>query len=311
MVGLFMTAKGLRECIPLLEKERVEVVVFLINSGGGALLEIERLSDCIQNEFKPRFRVVAWIKWAISAAAMTAHCIEEIYMMPEAAYGACTGWHGALVAMKGRDYLEVVYTMEKISARGKHDKAIMRAMQGDPDNPENSALSCDITPDGEVKWYQNEDGDYVVNPAGKVLTFTSETAAKYKFSKGTAATLDELAKLMGYQEIEWVGEVRSGYIYPISRAEQSMMTFRNKTFDDQERLREYYTNYQTAVQAAAGTQDKRDRGMLVGRARKAFEQIKAMVANNPNFALFTFGMLPSQWEEWVEQQEKLLRDLMK
>src|SRR5690606_34230378 len=126
MVGLFMTAEALKRAIPLLEKDNVTDVVFRIQSGGGALLEIQKLSDVIHNEFKPRFRVVAWIKSAISAAAMTAHCIEDIYFTSDGNYGACTGWYGQLTAVKGRDLEEVLYMMEKISARGKHDPKIMR-----------------------------------------------------------------------------------------------------------------------------------------------------------------------------------------
>src|ERR1041384_4869288 len=120
MVGQFITADSLDRCIPLLEKEHIDIVAIRINSGGGALLEIQKLSDEIEFKFKPKFRTVAWIEHAISAAAMTAHCMEEIYLMPGASYGACTGWYGQLTAVKGRDLQEVLYMMEKISARGKH-----------------------------------------------------------------------------------------------------------------------------------------------------------------------------------------------
>ena len=129
MVGIYMTSEQLKRMIPLLEAEKVDTVVFRINSGGGMLLEIQKLSDVIHNEYKPRFRVAAWIEYAISAAAMTSHAIEEIYFLPQGSYGACTGWFGALTAVKGRELEEVLYMMEKISARGNHDPKIMRSMQ--------------------------------------------------------------------------------------------------------------------------------------------------------------------------------------
>jgi hypothetical protein len=305
MVGIFITADALKRAIPLLEEERVTDVVFRVNSGGGALLEIQKLSDVIQNEYKKRFRVVAWIESAISAAAMTSHCIEEIYFMEHGNYGACTGWFGALQAVEGRELQEVLYMMEKISARGKHDPQIMRAMQiMEP-------LSCTINEQtGEVSWYQNLDGDYVVNPKERILCFNSQDALKYKFSKGTADDINSLAKLMGYSEYELVGKTIPGVPYPVCRAEQLEREFRETTFKDQSLTRSYFIEYQGAVGMARGAPPE-DRGKFVGKARQALEKIKRMVKNNPNFALFVFNMTPEKFKRWVDEQEDLLRELMK
>src|SRR5262249_18056968 len=157
-------------------------------------------------------------------------------------YGACTGWSGQLVAVKGRQLQEVLFMMEKISARGKHPKEIMRAMQiMDP-------LSCTTDENGDVHWYQNLEGQQVVNPEERILCFNSQDAAKYKFSKGTAATVEELAKAMGYTEVEWVGKKIPGVPYPVCKAEAEMRRFRDQSFDDQKRLREYFTQYQLSIQ---------------------------------------------------------------
>ncbi len=322
MVGLFMTAESIRRAIPMLEADGVNIVVFQINSGGGALLEIQRLSDVIHNEFKPKFRTVAWIQSAISAAAMTAHCIEEIYFMPEGNYGACTGWSGSLNAVKGRGLQEVLHMMELISARGGYSKEIMRAMQISSDeaelqtlgiSPPSGALSATITSNGDVIWYQDAtSGEHVLNPKGgvRVLTLNAEEAAKFKFSRGTARNIQELSVLMGIPELEWVGERVQGVAWPVSKGERMQMDFRKKTFDDQNRINQYWITYQQAVQAAQSTQDKNERGLFVSRARKALNQIKSMVKNNPNFKLFVFGMSDEQFEEWMQEQEDTLRKLM-
>jgi len=309
-VGIQMAAKTLQDLIPVLEKELGSdgsgIVVFKINSGGGLLLEIQRLSDVIQNEYKGRFRTVAWIESAISAAAMTAHAIEEIYFLPEGSYGACTGWSGALVAVKGRGLEGVLYMMEQISARGGYDPKIMRSMQI------NEPLSCTIDPrTGQVTWYQNEDGQHLVNAGDKILTFTAPDAYKYGFSKGTAANLQELTKAMGYQEIDWVGEVRSGYIYPVSKAEDVMLAYRSKVTDDQERTNEYFTNYgQARAIAAAAPMDQRPR--FVGRAKMHLKKIESMVRNNPNFALLTWGMTLEDWQkDWLEVEKEYLAELLR
>lgn len=307
MVGIYMTAHILKEMIPMLEADGVEVVVFRVNSGGGLLLEIQRLSDVIHDEYKPRFRVAAWIESAISAAAMTSHAIEEIYFTPEGNYGACTGWSGALVAVEGRDLEEVIYEMEKISARGGHDPAIMRAMQH-----MKYPLSCTIDPTtGKVKWYNTDEGGIVLNEVGKILTFDSEQAAKYRFSKGTARTLDELAKLMGYNEIQWVGKVEKTFAWPISKAERANMRYRDRVYDDQVRFGEYVLKYQGAANMASGQQDRKLRGALVGKARQGLNQIIKMVENNPNFALLNLNIIPEQWDDWKRDRLQELRDLMR
>ena len=306
MVGIYITAHILKQLIPLLEAEHIDIVVFRVNSGGGMLLEIQRLSDVIQNEYKPRFRVVAWIESAISAAAMTSHCIEEIYLMPQGSYGACTGWSGALVAVKGRELEEVLYMMEKISARGNHDPKIMRSMQI------MKPLSFDVDPEtGDLTWYNSLDGEHIVNPEGRILTFNARTAEEAHFSAGTAATVEELGRLMGYEEVEWVGEKVPGVEYPVCQAERVNREFRAKTYENQKRTNEYLVIYRQAISMAQST-PREDRGKFVGRARQYLNRIKSMVKTTPNFALLTFNMTDmDQFKEWVERQEKLLRDLMK
>jgi len=330
MVGIYMTAESLRRAIPLLEEELgtkedgERVIVFRIRSGGGMLLEIQRLSDIIEFEYKKRWRVTAWIESAISAAAMTAHCIEDIYFTPQGNYGACTGFSGALNAVKGRELEEVLFAMEKISARGKKSPFIMRAMQISSELqecqqlniscPPTGALSATIDANGDVHWFQDAtSGEHVLNPKGGVhiLTFNADEAFKFKFSKGTASTIDELGKLMGYQEIEWVGEKKPGFAWPISKAEQLQLDFREATKRDEDNVGLYWRNFQKYLAAAQGEQERSERGKYVGKAREFFNKIKAAVKNNPNFKLTTLGMLDEQYEEWVREIEQLLRDMMR
>ena len=235
---------------------------------------------------------------------MTAHGVEESYFVPGGNYGACTGYGGALDAMKGRELEEVVYMMEKVSARGKHDGEgqIMRSMQHF-----RYPLSCDINENGDVTWYQNEEGQHLVNPEGRILTFNSQTAKKYGFSGGTARTLEELEKVMGLTEVEWVGRDTKGFFYPISRAEEINMRFRDKTYEDQERTREYFTLYQAAIQLAAGEQDDTPRGTFGGKApkyvykseqnRQVLYALTALTGHNFNYDTVL-------WKNWFKGQRR-------
>lgn len=325
MVGVFMTAEILKRMRPMLEEDQVDIVVLRFYSGGGALIEIKPLSDEIHNEYKKRFKTVGWIESAISAAAMTAHCLEDIYFTSQGNYGGCTGFSGRLNAMKGRGLEEVLVMMEMISERGGKDPRIMRAMQIDsaPDalqrlqiaGPDGS-LSANIDDNGDVKWFQDTtSGKYVVNPTAggtiHVLTFTSQQAEQFKFSRGTADTLDELTAKMGYKEIEWVGDKVKGSLWPISKAEKANMAFRAKTYKDQELFNSYWRNYQFNITAARGEQDRQARGPYINKARQELENIKRMVRNNPNLALFQMNMLMEEFKEWLAEQEKGLRELAK
>lgn len=301
MVGLYMTAESVRRVVPMLEEDGVEILVLRINSGGGALFEIERLSDMIEDELKPKFRVVAWIDSAISAAAMTAHTVEEIYFMTTGAYGACTGFYGNTgKAITDQVLEQALYLMEQISDRGGYDHAIMRAMQIDV------PLSASFDEHGRVTWYQDQSGDHIVNPGGRVLTFNSQTAKRFGFSRGTADNVDELAKAMGLTEVIWLGERERGFGYPIHRAEREILRFRDRVERDERNLNRYVDQYQTSL-GVAQARPREERGPFLNRARDALRQMGGMVRNNPNFALFVFGRDEDGFWEWYREQEEMIR----
>ena len=146
----------------------------------------------------------------------------------------------------------------------------------------------------------------------EILTFNAQNALQVGFSKGTASTLEELTKAMGYAELQWVGEDVKGSLYPISKAEKWNIAYRKQAKNDEDRLQEYWAKYQMNVQAAASEQTREGRARFVGRARAALEQIKAMIRNNPNFIMFALNMNDEEeYKKWMDEQEKRLRDLMR
>ena len=298
MVGTQFSHKPLKEAIPMLEEEGVDVVVFKINSGGGLLYELSFLQDVIHNEYKPKFHVVAWIESAISAAAMTAHVIEEIYFMPQGNYGACTGYSGELVAMKDRGLEEVLYMMERASAKGQHHPAIMRSMQID------EPLSCTIKPNGDVEWYNSEEGEFLVNPRGRILTFDADQAVRFKFAKGQAATIEELEKQMGYAELEWVGETVPGVPFPVSKAEKHQREWRKSMSEAETNLQSNFAKYEISIANARAAQDDRERGAFVGKASHQLAIMEAAFKKHP-----ILGLLSGIDEQWFEDQKELLRRL--
>lgn len=314
MVGVYFTEFALKQMMPMLQEELGDdgsgVVVMRITSGGGLSLEMPKISDQIHNQYKRHFRVVSWIDSAISAAAMSSQCVEEIYFTPQGNYGACTEFSGNLVASKDRDLESVLYLMEKISARGGYNPLIMRAMQIQ------QPLSATIDANGEVHWYGDAtSGDILVNRPGEILTFNAETARKVKFSKGTASTIDDLRKLMGYQELHWVGKEVKGTPWPVCQAEDWNIRYRKQVHKDEEHFQEYVRSYQAQIAAATGESTREARGKFVNQARQSLQRIKDACRTNPNFALLHLNINifdePKALQDFFDREERRLRDLLR
>ncbi len=289
MVGREISVAAFKNVVPLLEKAKVDVVILRVNSGGGLSLEMPRFQDLFEQSYKPKFRTVAWIESAISAAAMSPWTIEEYYFLPQGNMGACTEFNmGNMKASTGFKLEEVLLRMEKASAWGKKDPRIMRAMQIQ------EPLSVDIDENGEVHWRQDENGQYLLNRAKEVFTINANDAVKFKFAKGIAANRDELVKKMGLQEIEWVAQDATDMIDKSLRDNDSAY----------KRFNELLEKYQTAMGVANQAPDKERRGIQLGIAKRLLAELRQKLALNPNFPMF-LG-LP---EDWFREQEELIKKL--
>jgi len=294
MVGTYINATMLRNSMKVLndlpENERPHIVVLWINSGGGYANEVQKLSDVIEKEIKPKYRTVAWINSAISAAAMTAWTCNEIYMMESSEIGACTmfSMQGRAVAAKDLDLEMVLYQMEQISKRGGHDPQVMRAMQI------RTPLSCDIDEDGNVTWYQSTKGQYLVNPGDEVLTLRSTDAVKYKVAKAIAETKDELAKALGCAEWVEVGMA----------ADELQREYRNGVKTAEARLGELWNKLQIALEYAGNAPDEKERGRQIGRARQYLKQMRSLVEAAPSLKEYS-QFTPEWFDEMDEQLRKM------
>jgi hypothetical protein len=290
MVGVQISAEAFKNAVPLLEKAKADVVVIRINSGGGYLLEEEKFHDLFEHVYKKKFRTVCWVESAISAAAMSPWNIEEFYFFRKGNIGACTGWGGNLIAIKGVELEETLWRMEKVSALGKKDPKIMRSMQiTDP-------LSVDIDENGEIRWRQDEDGKYILNKRGHILTLTASDACKFGFGKGIADTKEELAKVMNLHEVEFVGQEATDLV--------------DNSIRDNDKVDKYnravLVKYFDALKLAQSLQDKARRGGELAKARKLLAEIKQMVRLNPNFR-FHLGI--DLAPEWFTEQEDIIKKI--
>lgn len=296
-VGPYLNADALLRSVELLDKlpeaERPDIVVLRINSGGGALAEVEPLSDAIHLKMKPKYRVVAWIQSAISAASMTGLNCEEIYFMKQGNFGGTVGFSmtgpGQAKAIEGEGLEHVLLMGEKLSKRGGYNPLIMRAMQI------LMPLSCTIDADGNVTWEEGTGGQYIVNPPDRILTLNSTDALKYKFSRGTADTKDELAKLMGCKEWVEVGP----------EADKYQREFRAAVKEADARTQELLAKMNIAIQYNEAVKARTFLNELRSIARRAPSMAKY---GNPPLSKEFFEDVEKQLRKIIDQQEKAKRD---
>jgi len=170
-----------------------QIIVLLINSGGGLVIEGDKIHETMK-EVKKRHRVVAWIKMAISAAAFTAlHC-DEIYFMRVGALGSITMFSGT-TAISGRELEAWLTKVGEASEIGGRAAIVGQAMVTNP-----IECSYDRDEDGNITWYSTMQGKYKLSDRTENLTLNADNALHSKFSDGTADTVEELAKVMQLKE---------------------------------------------------------------------------------------------------------------
>lgn len=297
-VGVVIAASSFEEALPLLEKDNVDTVVVRIRSGGGYGLEVDRFREVFR-QYKTKFRLVGWVESAISAAAMSPWVISEFYMMPEGNIGACTGWSGNLVAVKGIELQQYLAKMEGISIEAGRDPKIMRAMQ-----ILDAPLSYSVDDNGNVTFFQDEtSGKHLLNRRDHILTLNANEAVDCKFAVAKAATFDELCKAMGLKEYELAGTAASKYI-------DAYMIQAHKIDKQVGELSVQYRLALGAAQQLAGNGNDPRFATELGKAKQYLAQIHKWVGLNPNFRFhLAQGFGAELTEEWFTQQDELIREL--
>jgi len=300
LVGGEICTKPWREILPLLKKDKVDVVVVKINSGGGMLNEMVRFPEVFR-EYKKNFRMVCWVESSISAAAMSPWVISEFYLKPDGHIGGCTGFNGGTgVAIKGFELLKMLDQMKDLSIEAGRDPLIMRAMQIQ------QPLSANVDENGTVTFFgDSTSGKVVVNPDGHVLTLNSDMAMKIKFAQGIAANEGELAKVMGLKEYEIAGKDATKYMEDFMLAAHKAQVFFVDT------ATKYILARNAAQQLANSPNDPRF-GSELGKARQALAEMKRQVELNPNFPMLLGQQVGELLDnEWFDEQEKILKELVR
>ncbi len=164
-----------------------QIIVLHIESNGGLVYETRKISEAIR-DIKGRHRVIAWVEKAISAGCWIAMCCDEIYFMTEGIAGSVTSVIGQTDA-SNREHTEALAALARENGYSEH---IARAMK------ENRYM-CSYTKDpvtGVVTFFGDLSGDVKLSDDDSNLNFNFNVALDCGFSKGTADTFDELAKVL-------------------------------------------------------------------------------------------------------------------
>lgn len=166
-----------------------QVFIIRINSNGGLVIEGDEINVTL-SRIKQKHRLVAWIEKAISGGAFTGMHADEIYFTPEGSLGSITMMSGSTEVSAVRDPWKE--RVAEVAALGGRDPQIGRAMVYSEEE-----LSYDKDEKtGKVTFYPNLKGKYILSKKGENLTLNSTNALHCGFSDGTAATEEELFKLL-------------------------------------------------------------------------------------------------------------------
>lgn len=172
-----------------------QVFIMRINSNGGLVIEGDEINVTLMR-IKQKHRLVAWIEKAISGGAFTGMHADELYFTPEGSLGSITMMSGQSEVTQARDPWKE--RVAEVAALGGRDPQIGRAMVYSEEE-----LSYDKDEKtGKVTFYPNLKGKYVLSKKGENLTLNSTNALHCGFSDGTAATEEELMRLLQLDDPE-------------------------------------------------------------------------------------------------------------
>ncbi len=200
-VGTQVLATRLERSFKDALKRKPTVVLIVIDSPGGLVQEVSKLVAVIK-KYNGRLRVVAYVRSALSAAAITGLACREIYLEPHAIYGAATAYKMTAFGMPeaiSEKFQSVWRAQARVAAEiGGHSTLLAEAM---------------IDAKMELTYTKETDGDIIIESGslnksrrgrktlttkGKLLTLTAREVVNCGLGKGVIDDYDQLGKKMGF-----------------------------------------------------------------------------------------------------------------
>ena len=176
-----------------------QIIVLKVNSGGGYGRTWSDIKDVIF-EIRENHRVIAWIESAISAAAMTVYCCDEMYYTSLGEVGSCTGYQGSPTnPLSPAGQQVMIDEMEIVLARSSRTPYLAACMFR-----LNKWLTYDKDPiTGEITYYDTVGGEGEFSlSTGNNITLSANQAFDAGLCDGIANTEEELLALLHLENAE-------------------------------------------------------------------------------------------------------------
>jgi len=205
-VGTEVLATRLERSFEDALKRKPTVVLIVFDSPGGLVQEVSKLVAVIK-KYNGRLRVVAYVRSALSAAAITSLACREIYLEPHAIIGAATAYRMTAFGMPeaiSEKFQSVWRAQARIAAEiGGHSTLVAEAM---------------IDAEMELTFTKDADGDIIIESGsrnkgrrtkdksgkktlttkGKLLTLTASEAVNCGLGESVVDDYDQLGKKIGF-----------------------------------------------------------------------------------------------------------------
>lgn len=173
MIGIEATADAIKKELDRIEAAKADCVVLYVDSTGGSVEEMNKIISLIENSDGVSF--VAYVKQAISAAAVISVTAERIIMSPGAVIGGAVPYkmNAQGVPEEVEEKMRSIFRAQvrRAAAVGGHSPLLAQGME-DPElqlsvieDPSNPPVVMEGTSQGRL-----------LKPRGKVLTLTANEA---------------------------------------------------------------------------------------------------------------------------------------
>jgi len=265
-----------------------QIIILQVNTNGGLVLEAELIDETIQ-DLQKRHRVIAWIKKAISAGCSLAMACSEIYFMTEGTAGSVTTVRGT-ASVSEEEAMPGIEALVETAKRNGYSEHVARSMKL-------NKYMCSYDKDpvtGDVTWYGDLSGEYILSDDKSNLCFNSSNALHCGFSKGTADTPEQLAKLLDLPEWREI----STYGRKIAKDWQDTA---NRATEEIQKLmarRGYWGTSGDAVER-------------IGKLIRIDEELLRWIDRAPNIAIYNFGLDKEQIQREIVELRKRLADIQR
>ncbi|HUU10409.1 MAG TPA: hypothetical protein VM431_07685 [Phycisphaerae bacterium] len=205
VIGRHFTAGRMQACLKEAERLKPAVVVLELDTGGGDIIDAERIVDLIIAHKDLRF--VAFVRKALSAGATIALACEKIFVAESATIGGAVSYSVGSDGIPQRLPADVAEKFQsvwravcrKAAEHGGHPTLIAEAMV-DP------AFALTTREEGGKPVFERDGQGKVLKAKGRILTLTAREAIDCRIAQAMVLDLQGIAQHLGMPNWKQTGE---------------------------------------------------------------------------------------------------------